>query len=458
MGAPRRHWIPTPSQRRWLLTGAGLVVVVLAVLSWAALVRADGRRRYDAGAALRTAAGHPATIDALLDRVVVADPRPLTEWRAWQASYLAGPAIPRSSEDRAWRAWVAGGGAPPAAEVAMVTGAAPRFAPALALLRAGPPRIATTRFAALELPPGRRSHADLAHLTMPNLLAIRDLATWSRCRAVLAEDPREPLGDLDRLGEALSEPGCLIDAMILFAVFEERDRAYVETAVRGTLPADLREHWLGEPGRLLTSLADAADDERALFFDPTVVAMQRLPPWAGRDACSALGVPWSPARTIGYWLSSGRDGAIQADYISRQADRLRGSGPLPAWEPATIAVPLIDWVECRATALERDAGWRMARLAVRLQALARTGALPADHTAALTIPGGDALRPPGDHLHLRFERLAADGFGIGIDPSSPAPDFDAPGRMAMRAAAPPADPTPFRWRYNRRIEMPAPTH
>ena len=116
-------------------------------------------------------------------------------------------------------------------------------------------------------------------------------------------------------------------------------------------------------------------------------------------------------------------------------------------------------LESCISALEADAAQRRARLAVRVLGLARAGGLPADQAALLTALGDQAaLAPTGDHLWLRYERLSDTRFRVIVDPASPAPDFDMPGRMAGRTvkSGTPAAPEPLVWNRNAQIELPVP--
>ena len=99
-------------------------------------------------------------------------------------------------------------------------------------------------------------------------------------------------------------------------------------------------------------------------------------------------------------------------------------------------------------ALQSDADHRMARLAVHVIGLHRMGMMPTTQEALVVALGNDhALAPAGDHLHLRYEVPAPDRFRFVIDPASPLPNFDDPGRMPKRSqtAGTPAAKEPFVW-------------
>jgi hypothetical protein len=107
-----------------------------------------------------------------------------------------------------------------------------------------------------------------AALHIPNLLAVRAAEAWFVGEALLADDPATSLEVLDRLRDALSRPGCLIDAMIAIATDAQRDEAFLALVLLGRLDAARREAWLGEPVRAAALCADGWRGERLLFAAP----------------------------------------------------------------------------------------------------------------------------------------------------------------------------------------------
>jgi hypothetical protein len=122
---------------------------------------------------------------------------------------------------------------------------------------------------------------------------------------------------------------------------------------------------------------------------------------------------------------------------------------------------LLNLIECGITALEPDANHRITRLAVRILAQSRVHGLPADE-ADLCQKFNDPmlLTPTGDHLHLRYERLADDRFRLVVSPTSPVSNIDDPKRMAERSKTfgqpPSKDSTAMQTRTA--LEIPLPAH
>jgi hypothetical protein len=167
------------------------------------------------------------------------------------------------------------------------------------------------------------------------------------------------------------------------------------------------------------------------------------------------------------WSTNYHDAAINAVVEARIADRLRGkttestsaiqSSAIGYWGYGGMGIPSL--LESTITALEADANHRITRLAVRILAQSRVHGLPTDE-ADLCQKFNDPLlmTPSGDHLHLRYERLADDRFRLVVSPTSPVLNIDDPKRMAERSKAfgqPPAkDSTAMQTRVALEILLP----
>jgi hypothetical protein len=443
--------------RWWHLAIATVVLLIAALIATAYAWRAMGRGQYLAVVEQLRAAGRPASVD---DFVALAPPvdRPLQDaWDAWQkrrssgssaASYPIDLGGSLGRQQKAWDAWVVGQGPRPADVEAIIARFAPDQADALRLLRQGGLVLSGFGWMAKDLPPDKRSLPFTSALTLPNLLVVREVAVWLHHAAVLAEDPRQHLADLDALVAAMERPATLIDAMIALAIANIRDRTYIELALLGRLPDEARQRWLAEPAHNLRLVGDGFAGESALFGHGMAAMIDHdLTPipfivenrdWQGF---------WFGAVI---WTTGFKDCAQMIAIETHIAQRLRGdrADSWPTWDqvqlrlgPLGRAVMPNLW-ESAITAIQADAAQRIARMAVRIIGLARASALPADQGALLAALGDpQALAPGGDQLAVRYEVPAPGRFRLVIDPASPVPDFDDPKRMPQRskaAGSPPA--------------------
>jgi hypothetical protein len=437
--------------RWWHLAIATVVLLGAALIATAYAWRAMGRGQYLAVVEQLRAAGQPASVDDFVALAPAVDRAVQDAWDAWQKRYAAGPnsflnAV--SNHYKVWDAWIAGPGPRPTAVDALLSGTAADFADAVRLLRSGRLVLSGFGWMAKDLPPDKRRMPFTAALTLPNLLSTRELAEWLHHAAVLAEDPRQHLADLDALMVAMGRPATLIEAMIQVAVANIRDRAYLELALLDRLPVEARERWLAEAPRALHVVGDGFTGESALFAHGFAGMLdQSATPFPVITMNSGWQSAWFSA---GVWLTGYQDCAVMAEVETHIGQRLRGERPdaWPTWEQirprlsvlGRIAVPNL--FESAISAVQADAAQRMARLAARVVALARAGALPVDQAALLTALGDPgALAASGDLLGLRYEVPAPGRFRLVVDPASPIPGFDDPTRMPQRsklAGTPPA--------------------
>lgn len=453
--------------RWWMIAVATIVVLGLGTLA-VGVIRADGKRRYQAQVAAEQAQGRVATVADFVNQAPPVDRTLQRAWAAWSTAHANASGWTDPQYDRAaWNHWLAAGGEPPALIAATIEQRRADLDPALALLRRGGLVLSARGWAAAELPTGRRTVHDVTRMPTPNLLAVRDLASWLGYAAVLAEDPAMHLADLDALRTALDQPGTLIDAMITIAIADIRNRAYVDVALRGGLTEQCAAAWLGERPRSLDLVAEGIDGERALFIDGTAA-------WVGESTLFDLdrngtlnhSGPSGWLSHLDIWVRGLNDCARMAEHHLHHADRLRGLRPDAPLHSSSMQAKLgalgrlgmASLSQCSLTAREADAGERMARLALRVLMLARQSGLPPDHTALETAMGTAECRPVGDRLRLRYEPLGTDRFRITIDPASPLLDFDDPTRMKARssAAGTPRAREILVWVRSRIIELPIP--
>lgn len=450
--------------RWWHIAITIVLIAVLALWVYGLSSRASGRAAFLAQVAARQAAGQPATVDDYVARAPAVDTQAQQDWDVWSKAAQSAWKDP-AYDKKAWDAWIVGQGERPESIVASLAAQRASMEPALGLLRRGDLVLSGYGWAAADLPPGKRTLLHTSALRLPSLLSMRALADWLHYSAVITEDPRPVLADLDALHAALQrQPGTLIDAMITVAIDAIRDRTYVDLALRGTLPDDLRDRWLTEPNRLLALVAEGFDGEASLFGGGIYNLVADAGPWSATmdpDARLASRLFGGPI----FWATGLGDAAVIIEFNAAIADRLRGtsSTPLPDWSTIAprlgpigkLAIP--NFYESARHALEADARQRLARTAVRLLAMGRDAGLPADQAALTAALGNVSLAPAGDHLALRYERLSDSRFRVAVDPSSPAPNFDDPSRMAGRGAklGTPAASEPLVW-GGTVIELPVP--
>ena len=440
---------------------AVLAVVVLLVASGAAAAgwRALGRSQYLTVVERLRAAGRPASVDEYVATAPVVDRALQEDWSAWQKRMSGAPFANYAGDLQVqqghWDAWVTAHGPRPVAVEAILARMAPAMADALPMLQHRDLVVSGFGWIAQDLPPGKRMMPFTSGLRLANLLAVRELATWLGYEAVLADDPRQRLGELDALVASLRRPASLIDAMLTIAVAGMRDRTYVELALRGTLPAERRQAWLVEPARALGLVADGMEGESVLTGHGTAAMLgASASPFSFRLEAPGWSGAWSG---LVIWTTGYRDCATIIEVQSHLAQRLRGER-VDAWETwdqikgrlgpfGRIICPNL--TECAISGLQADAGHRSARLAVRVIALARQGSLPVDQAALVSaLEDPQVLVPPGgDALRLRYEVPAPGRFRLVIDPTSPIPNFDDAKRQVWRSASagtPPAN-EPVMW-------------
>ena len=449
--------------RWWHLAIATVVLLLAALVTTAYAWRAMGRARYQAVIDQRHAAGKPATIDDFVTMASAVDRRVQTDWDAWSTSATTARSSVLSDlgpHQDDWTSWVTGHGPRPSAVDALIASHAPNMAGALPLLRSGKLVLSAAGWAVEDLPPERRRMPFASSLRMPSLLMTRELAEWLRHAAVLAADPQEPLRDLDALLVAMSKPRSLIDAMIALTISAYRDRAYADLALSGRLSTDVKQRWLAEPSRSLLMVADGFSGEHLLFGDAMARWLEVSPFRFVREGQDQDGT-WL---CLAMWATGFQDCAVISGVESHIEPRLRGerSDLWPSYETLRPSLGplgrscLPNLPTCVISGLEFDSGHRLARLAVRVIDLARSGALPTDQAALITALNDPlALTPPGDHLHLRYEVPAPGRFRLVIDPSSPTPNFDDPTRMKIRSGASGTPPAkgPLVWTRTTCVEV-----
>ncbi len=437
----------------WLLLILGFILTIVFVVLLS--LRSMGRSDYQRVIADIRAQGKIATLDEFIASAPAVDIALQDEWDQWSKHAPDYPINIRSGKPidyRAWEKFILGQGSIPPDVLADLNSTRASFEPALRMLRTG--KLVTTAFGwiAQDLPPEKRAQQPGLEIRIPNLLTCRSLTNWLHHEACTAADPSIALADLRHLHHAMQRSACLIDSMIAIAVGSIRDQAYLHLQLLDRLPEAERKRWCEEPADYFNDLAAGFDGERAWFIDGQcrwIDSLNVLQSFTLKE----YDFPHSPPTGFDFsrlyygpltWSTAHHDAAISATIESRIARRLRGetTESTSAIRSSAIgyrghgSVSILHLLELAFTALEADANHRITRLAVRILAQSRVHGLPIDEAdLCQKINDPMLLTPSGDHLHLRYERLADDRFRLVVSPTSPVSNIDDPKRMAERSKA-----------------------
>jgi hypothetical protein len=465
----------------WLLLILGFILTIVFVILLS--LRSMGRSDYQRVIADIRAQGKIATLDEFIASAPAVDIALQDEWDLWSKHAPEFPvsiSAGKSIDYKAWEKYILGQGSVPSDVLADLNSTRAQFEPALRMLRTG--KLVTTAFGwiAQDLPPEKRAQQPGLEIRIPSLLTCRSLTNWLHHEACTAADPSIALADLRHLHRAMQRSACLIDSMIAIAIGSIRDQAYLHLQLLGRLPEAERIRWCEESSDYLHDVAAGFDGERAWFIDGEcrwMDAMNLLESFA-LEKPPTLVFSQSPPTEFDFsrlyygpitWSTTRHDAAITAPVEARIARRLRGettesistiqSSAVGYWGFGGMG--LLNLIECGITAIEPDANHRITRLAVRILAQSRIHGLPTDE-ADLCQKFNDPLllTPSGDHLHLRYERLADDRFRLVVSPTSPVSNIDDPKRMAERSKTfgqpPSKDSTAMQTRTA--LEIPLPAH
>ena len=312
----------------------------------------------------------------------------------------------------------------------------------LALVAEGPVILSGYGWMAADFPqPAAIGVIKAASLRLPNLMAVRILANSYAAAALGASDPRADLHGLDTLVDALQPSASLIDAMILVAICNIRDNAWLEATCRGTDPTP----WIAHCPPLLPAVADAFACERAWFVgsvyqdfragrfvDNTLYSYG-----SGRGSFNdlknlATGLLWRVVAPFDIAF------AYQWEALSEQ--RLKGQAvDLSGLQDAIMANswlhPFSKWmipnlIESGITAVTQDAGGREYRIAAALVWNWRTsGVLPVDAGAVRALLPTDLLAAHGDLPAIQYAVVAPGRFRLWVDSATPITDLLPAGRI-----------------------------
>ena len=434
----------------WLLLILGFILTIVFVVLLS--LRSMGRSDYQRVVSDMRAQGKIATLDEFIASAPAVDIALQEEWDQWSKhapEYPLPISAGKSVDQSAWEKFIIGQGSVPSNVLADLNSTRAAFEPALRMLRTG--KLVTTAFGwiAQDLPPEKRSQQPGVEIRIPNLLSCRSLTNWLHHEACTAADPSIALADLRHQHRAMQRSACLLDSMMAIAIGSIRDQAYLHLQLLGRLPEAEQKRWCEETCDYVHNVAAGFDGERAWFND---------------GQCH-----WMDSMNVLQNFTTHHDAAITAAVEARIASRLCGettesfstiqSSAIGYWGYGGMV--LANLFESVISALEADTNHRITRLAVRILAQSRVHGLPTDE-ADLCQKFNDPmlLTPTGDHLHLRYERLADDRFRLVVSPTSPVSNIDDPKRMAERSKTfgqpPSKDSTAMQTRTA--LEIPLPAH
>lgn len=310
------------------------------------------------------------------------------------------------------------------------------------LHREGPVVVSAFGWVAEDLPdPANAGIMKTAAIRLPNLLAVRALATALATEAFRAPDPLPSLAELDALVSAQKPSGALIDAMILMATAAIRDQAWLEAVTRGANPAP----WRADRNDLLAAVAEGFAAERMLFqggLYQDVIAGRSLSPvmmgMSGGTWKETAGI-WVSGRIAYFTMPTDNAFGLRCSVHSEDFCRtgIDGGAPLMArltdpWFRAihpTASIIIPNLTESAITAVQAETAARRLRITGRLvHHWLATGSLPADETTA-DFPDCDLLAAQRHGPAILYERLTPTRFRLWTDPATPPTDLLPAGRI-----------------------------
>lgn len=269
-------------------------------------------------------------------------------------------------------------------------------------------------------------------LRVANLLASRALAFSIAAAVLLSKDPRTDLADLDALVRAMESPGSVIDAMVLCAVANVRDQAWLEATLRGTDPAS----WIANRPPLGAAVSTAFMGERAWLVGGLYQDYKQ-----DRNLGSEMapgGMAW--AGTAFMRCVSPYDLAFAFHCEGEIERRLRGESVKLSTVTAelhkrSILHPMSDIVlsnliEAGGTGIQFDVTARRLRCAgAVIHAWNLTKQLPSSTHELLTLLPTDLLSAHMDGPEIHYSVVAPGRFRLWTDPATPATDLLPAGRI-----------------------------
>lgn len=277
--------------------------------------------------------------------------------------------------------------------------------------------------------PGMTSElAQLASGTTPpevmgdSLLAIRELAHLCRTEAFLNPNPAEALADLDRLDQAFRQPLSFIDVMIVAAIADPYDDAWLHAIRTKRVSRASAQAWLDDDGAWLERCHSAWMGERLSF-----------PIWLGLGEQPQN--PFLPTT----WYHAAIMPAEMNDYRHSLATMEASLGALPTPPPqqgiilhtpifSSISIPNLK--ECLHSIAGTATMGRIKRLAGRLYLDHHDGKpWPVDEAEFLNRYGAGVLDATDTSRALTY-RLGKDGLPVlSSHPGKPPRILPPPHRM-----------------------------
>lgn len=410
------------SRKLRIVLALGLVVAGMGVV--ALETRRASRAHLRDTLAAHVEAGMGSDLDDLVAMAPVVDVARQERTFAWMQIRKGEPASYSMPLAEDW--FLDGEATPPEEDLAWADTLRPRMETLRTLLREGPLCLGVFGWLRQDLERIRSTPTGQRQPRLPHLVRLREAHRWLAFEAMVDDDPRPALEDLDRLAGALDTPGSLIDAMIVGACAPMRDRVYVRLALRDKLTTPRLRRWLEAPARGHLWVADAWRGERLLYWAP--LGQQVLGGARTEDhfAGTQKGLP--------DWLHGASHVATLLECLAATEAHMRGDVSLDSLRaseaPAeTLDGPYAQVLANRPSMNAMGVVWRaqhrLARLGVRLARMVRAhGEAPADHDEARRWLGehAEGLDARAWDVALRYEPLGGKRFRLAIDPDAPLPN------------------------------------
>ena len=274
--------------------------------------------------------------------------------------------------------------------------------------------------------------AKASSLRLANLLGTRALANALAASAMVAPNPQLELADLDALVTSL-EPGCsLIDAMILGAVANIRDLAWLEATTRGSDPTA----WIARPTRVNEAVIMGFSGDRAwhvggLYQDYLQgrtfggVLSSELGGWVGTFLWSAV-APHDLA--LGFHCEAQIEERLRGQPVDMKT--LERRLQTESWLHPISNIMIPNLIESGITGIQLDVTANRLRIAAAIMHnFHHTKQLPSDTAAVRALLPSDLFAANGDRPAIIYSVIAPKRFRLWTDPSTPATDLLPAGRI-----------------------------
>ena len=265
-----------------------------------------------------------------------------------------------------------------------------------------------------------------------SLLCVRQMANALAVEARMTSDPRPALASLDALVTGLDHPGYLIDAMILVAIMQIRDEAWLEAVLRGTDP----QPWISNTVPCLTRLADSFAVDRILWcgIQTQQILNGKLPSYSAFGWSGGSRSAWDEIRDFisnsAWWFLAPTDnlwhlrGLTECERLNRDghgdpmamATKIQSIG----WRIPLTIMSLPNLIPMGEVTARSDLAQRRYRLAGAIIHVWNTTKSLPDTLSELPPLTAQLAIPRADLPVIRYTRVSPTRFLLDSDPATPA--------------------------------------